>query len=406
MRNAIGIAAPLAVGEVRGDITAGLAATIGALQTAFADRPGPYRLRIVRMLGTALAAGVTSGLAVVASRSDAASVALLFVLAFAAGLLLAGGPSATQVGVAGVGAALVLGHIAAGARRRASRGAARAGRRRGARPCWRSPPGRCGRHRPERVALAGLYRELAAAARVPPGTAAGPPASDTLSEVRSTLYGLGHDNGPSVEAYRVLLDEAERIRREVIVVIGFAERLAAEGDPIRAGLVREALAAAAAVLEALASALETGRPVDEATLEPTRQAVAFALSRLEDDAPGPHQLTRRAAGGAAARAQRPAARGGALQPSRRERGSAESTRCPGRATLHDSLANLTREPHPGLRGAAPRRAGRRVRRRHRPRRASGRPRTGLLGLADRPGRAASGLRRDPAARGAARRSAR
>ena len=80
-RNAIGVIAPLVVGTIAGGASLGLAATIGALQTAFADRPGPYRLRMLRMLGTALAAGITSGLAIAASRSDAASVILLLVLA-------------------------------------------------------------------------------------------------------------------------------------------------------------------------------------------------------------------------------------------------------------------------------------------------------------------------------------
>ena len=57
LRNAIGVAAPLAIGILSGGIAQGLASTVGALQAAFADRPGPYRLRILRMLGTALAAG-------------------------------------------------------------------------------------------------------------------------------------------------------------------------------------------------------------------------------------------------------------------------------------------------------------------------------------------------------------
>ena len=68
--------------------------------------------------------------------------------------------------------------------------------------------------------------------------------------MRQTLYGLGHDYGPSVEAYRVLLDEAERIRREVIVLAALVERLADDGDPVSAGLVRAAVAAAGDVLDA------------------------------------------------------------------------------------------------------------------------------------------------------------
>src|SRR3954469_2787814 len=89
-RNAVGVAVPLAAGTLAGSAAVGLAMTIGALQTAFADRPGPYRLRALRMLGTALAAAVASTLAVALSHYDVAEVALLTVLAFVAGLLTAG----------------------------------------------------------------------------------------------------------------------------------------------------------------------------------------------------------------------------------------------------------------------------------------------------------------------------
>jgi uncharacterized membrane protein YccC len=293
LRNALGVAAPLAVGTLAGNAALGLASTIGALQAAFADRPGPYRLRILRMLGTALAAGVTSGLAVVASRSDAASVVLLLVLAFCAGMLLAGGPSATQVGVAGVAAALVLGHfpqppsvavhvgllvLAGGAIQTVLAIAA-----------W---PLR--RHLPERAALAKLYLELGAAARAPRGTAVGPPASDTLTAVRRTLYGLGHDHGPSVEAYRVLLDEAERIRRELVVLVAAAERLVTDCPPA-AESVGHALLAAAEVMDEIGDALQHARAVRPDVLVRARAVAREASEQLDAGVDGPALLTRRAA---------------------------------------------------------------------------------------------------------------
>lgn len=294
LRNAIGVAAPLAIGIWTGDAQIGLAATIGALQTAFADRPGPYRLRVARMLGTALATGVTSTLAVLTSQTEWAAVTLLLVLAFGAGLLLTAGPSATQVGTAAVATALVLGHlpqppsvalnvgllVVAGGAFQALLAVA----------AW---PLR--RHRPERVALATLYRDLAAAARLPRGTQVGPPAGDTLTAARQTLYGLGHDHGPSVEAYRVLLDEGERVRREIIVLAAVAERLADERNPILSGFVRESLTAAGSVLDELAAGLDDARDLRAEVLDRARATIRFAVDRLEnsDDAPG--ELTRRAA---------------------------------------------------------------------------------------------------------------
>ncbi|SHF51980.1 Uncharacterized membrane protein YccC [Jatrophihabitans endophyticus] len=281
------------MGAANGDAGIGLAATIGALQTGFADRPGPYRLRLLRMLGVAVAAGTTSALAVAASRHGVLSVLLLVVLAFGAGLLLSAGPAATQFGVAATAAALILGHtpepssaavhvgllvVLGGAVQTLLAVAA-----------W---PLR--RHRPERVALAALYRELANAARAQRGTVAGPPAGDALGDARDTLYGLGHDHGPSVEAYRVLLDEAERIRRELIVVTSFAERLAEQRNPILAGLVRGSLTAAASVLDDVAAALDAGRAVDEDVSARARRTVGHTVDRLEDSVDAPAAFTRRA----------------------------------------------------------------------------------------------------------------
>ncbi len=293
-RNSVGVAAPLAIAELAGVVSAGLPSTIGALQTAFADRPGPYRLRMLRMLGTALAAGVTSACAVAASRSDLGSAALLFVLGFAAGMLLAGGPAATQVGTAATAAALLLGHIPQPAGNAVKVGllvlAGGAGQTLLAVAGW---PLR--RHRPERAALAALYRDLAGAARRPSGPGAGPQASVTVDAVRRTLYGLGHDHGPSVEAYRVLLDQAERIRREVIVLAALVERLAGEGDPIAAGLVRAGLGATGDLLDEVAAALDSGRSVEQDALLPVRSQLRRALARLDAAGSAAGVLTRRAA---------------------------------------------------------------------------------------------------------------
>jgi len=292
-RNALGVAAPLIIATLTGSISAGLASAIGALQTGFADRPGPYRLRLLRMFATAAAAGLTSGLAVLASRSDIGSAALLAVLAFGAGLLITGGPSATQVGIAAVAAALLLGHLPNPASAAVHVGllvfAGGAGQIVLAIAAW---PLR--RHRPERLALAGLFNELADAAKLPSGTSSGPAAGATLTAVRQTFFGLGHDHGPSVEAYLVLLAEAERIRREIAVLAGLTERLAAEGETVDAGLTRAALVGCGEVLAAVAGSLAHGRPIDPAVRGPARDRMTAALDRLGDDRRPDNLFTRRA----------------------------------------------------------------------------------------------------------------
>jgi uncharacterized membrane protein YccC len=293
-RNALGIVAPLVIATLAGATSAGLPSTIGALQTAFADRPGPYRLRLIRMLGTAAAAATTSALAVLASRSNLGSVALLLVLGFVAGLLLAGGPSATQVGVASVASALILGHIPEPPGIAVHVGllvfAGGAGQALLAVVGWP-----LGRHRPERIALAALYRELAKAARLPAGTSAGPQVTTPIDDVRKIMYGLGHDHGPSVEAYRVLLDEAQRIRREIIVLSSLVERLDADDELVAAGSVRAAMGGTGDVLDRVSAALADGRPIDPSALTPVRAQLRQAVARLTDVSPSRGELTRRAA---------------------------------------------------------------------------------------------------------------
>ncbi|MCU1656547.1 MAG: hypothetical protein JWO57_1203 [Pseudonocardiales bacterium] len=293
-RNAVGVALPLAIGALAGNTALGLPSTIGALQTAFADRPGPYRLRMLRMAATAFAAAVTSTLAVALSRNDVASALLLLVVGFVAGLLLTAGPSGAQVGIAATAAALVLGHqaqrpaaavhvgllvLAGGAIQIVLAIAA-----------W---PLR--RHLPERRALGGLYRKLADLARQPPGTDVGPPLGETLADVRQMLYGLGHDHGPSVEAYRVLLDEAERIRRQLLVLGGYVERLAREDAGPATAAVRSVLEDTATVLDEVAAALVEGRQVREDVLAPVRARTHDVLGLLGDPATAGSELTRRAA---------------------------------------------------------------------------------------------------------------
>ena len=243
------------------------------------------------MLGVALAAAVSSALAVVASGSDLGSVALVLVLAFGAGLLLTAGPGATQLGIATTATALVLGHTPQPASVAWHVGlfvlAGGAGQTLLAVAAWP-----LGRHRPERVALAGLYRELAAAARRQPGSTAGPPADAALDAARRTLYGLGHDHGASVEAYRILLDEADRLRRELVGLIACAERLAEAGSPILAGLTRGSLSAAADVFEGVAAALQRGGRLDPAVAERAQQVIRHAVARLENSADAPAEATR------------------------------------------------------------------------------------------------------------------
>lgn len=264
-RNAIGLVIPLAGAAALGNPATGVQVGVGALQTAFADRPGAYRLRLARMLGTALAAGVTAGLAAGFGANLVVSAVLLALCAFAAGLLLSAGPSAAQVGIAATASALVLGHLPQtplGACRTGllvfAGGAIQAVLAIAAWPL--------GRHGPERRALANLYNRLAALAEEPIDAGTSPPLGDAIADARAVLTGAGHDHGPSVEAYRVLLDEAVRARQDVLVLSAYADRLSGDGLTEAESVIRDELTSAGSVLRGIADVLQAGGALqDQAT---------------------------------------------------------------------------------------------------------------------------------------------
>ena len=276
-RNAIGVMVPLLVGTAVGNPLAGVFGTIGGIQTAFADRPGPYRLRMSRMLATAIAGAVTAGLARGLGNSIVASAILLAICAFVAGQLLSVSPAAAQVGVAATASAIILGHLPAPPLQALLAGlAVFAGglvQMLLAIAAW---PLR--RHGPERLALAALYTQIADLARHPITTRTSPPLGTAMTDADAVLNGAGHDHGPSVEAYRVLLDEAVRARHDLLVLASYADRLHREELLDLEQLVRDALSGAADFLEEVAAALTAGRAFDGRVSGTARAAIAGATT--------------------------------------------------------------------------------------------------------------------------------
>jgi uncharacterized membrane protein YccC len=340
-RNSAGLALPLIVAAALGNPAAGVAAGLGALQTAFADRPGPYRLRLVRMLLTAGTAATTAGLAAGLGHSVWASALLLALLGFVAGLLLTAGPSATQVGVAATACALVLGHIPESPGRAAQTGllvlAGGAVQTVLAIAAWP-----LGRHRPERQALAALYRQLAGLAAHPIDTRTSPPLGPAIDHASAVLRGAGHDHGPSVEAYRVLLDEAVRARQDILVLSGYAGRLQA-AQPEQAAAVRAELAQAALLLDAIADMLESGGQADSGQLSALLEPIEKSLPVLDDSLTGRAAVSRVRGLAGQLRAMVETARTGAGEG----RVDEDAGRGSGAIRLRDPMAVLRANLNPG-----------------------------------------------------------
>ena len=275
LRNTAAVTLPLALGVASGHIGVGLGVCAGALNTMFSDQPGPYRLRIRRML-TIAGLAAASAFAGYTLGDNAALITLAaLVWGFCGGMLVALSPEAARMGLTSMillvvtgadprppldaigpallifcgGALLTLFAIAA----------------------WPLQ-----RYLPERNALAKLCRGLAASARRPDDAAQAPAATQAVTDVENALHGNYRARGVAMDAFRVLAELIERIRLELLA-------LGAVGDDPTIARLREY---AARALDAIAAAMDAGAPAlaASAALEGFDAAVqALAKSAAGDE---------------------------------------------------------------------------------------------------------------------------
>ena len=272
LRNTAAIVLPLAIGALTGHLAAGLGVSAGALNTMFADQPGPYRLRLRRMLFTALAAGVAAFAGSVLGEWRIALVIVAALWGFAAALLVALGPHATRAGLISMILLVVLGAeplaateawpaalliFAGGVLQTLFAIAA-----------WPLQ-----RYRPERMAMGEALRGIAAPGRrrIASGESVSLPPS--LNDLQALLFGSGRARGRAVEAFQVLAELAERMRIELFALADLQSQAPSElRDSLQ--VVRQC---AASVLDALAAALEQAVAPEVANALAHYQAAAESL---------------------------------------------------------------------------------------------------------------------------------
>lgn len=266
LRNTAAVALPLAVGFASGHPVAGLGISAGALNVMFADQPGPYRQRL-EVIALVTLAGTLSGLTgFLVGGHPGLLLAAMALWGFAGGLLVLFGPHMTRVGMTSMILLVVTtstplpwsqalqaaGLILAGGVLQALFSIA----------AW---PLR--RYRPERQALAAVYRDLAQLARQQSSDTDAPPVTDSLTELQHTLLGHSHARGRAMEAFYALMELAERIRLELMA-------WQTPFSPMQVQTTRARQVAR--VLEGVALALEQAEP-------PTR--ASHALERLHKALP-------------------------------------------------------------------------------------------------------------------------
>jgi uncharacterized membrane protein YccC len=286
LRNAVGVAFPLAVGVTIGMPLGGLALASGALNVSYSDGHDPYGQRAKRMLSTSAVCAIAVMAGGLAGHHNAAAVALATVWAFASGMAIALGTAAESLGVISVVVVIIYSAQSLTPERAIEAGGlAFAG---GAIQTLLSLalwPVRA--YEPERRALANLYLTLARAASSPAGLMKAPPPAEASTRAHEALAARATDHSIESERFLELLSQAERMRLRLFTLGRLLRRMRREKFGFApAEMVETFLQAAAHVMIAIGESLARNTPlVVNPSWVSEMRAAAEAL-REKDEAGG------------------------------------------------------------------------------------------------------------------------
>ena len=288
LRNAAGVALPLAAGVATGSLAGGLIVSTGALNVAFSDSDAPYAQRGRRMLRASALVGIAVFAGALCGHSTVIAVATATMWAFAAGMLVAVSSTAADLGAMSLVVlvvysafpmrlenALVSGLLAlAGGLFQTLLAVA----------FW---PLR--RFAPERRALGELFRALAQTAASPVHAREAPPATAESTEAQNALATLDRDHSIDAERYRLLLSQAERMRLSLLTLARLRKRIEREEPANPAGgALDRCFYLLSRALNSLGNSLVAGGPFRPAPEELQElQSLAEKLRALEEAGPSP-----------------------------------------------------------------------------------------------------------------------
>jgi uncharacterized membrane protein YccC len=227
VRNTIGFAFPLVLGFALGYSNAGLVAAIGALNVSSSDKTDPYLARARRMIAASGLVGVAVFIGSLCGGYDPLAVLVAGIWAFIAGIVVALGSTAADVGMMSLvtlvvfearqntpEVALYLGLLALGGGLLQTMTTM---------ILW---PLR--RYAPERRILAQLFWELARASASPLPATEAPPASDESLQANDAIKTMRGDHSAEADRYRSILNQAERLRLSLLALRRVRARLRRE----------------------------------------------------------------------------------------------------------------------------------------------------------------------------------
>lgn len=231
LRNAAGVLITLGAGAAAGNISAGVAATTGALNVAFRDSTAPYAQRARQMIAGSFIAGIAVFVGSVTGHNDLLALAIAGLWAFAAGMLVSISDASADLGAMSVVILVIYAANSMHPQRAALAGltALAGGLLQTGLTVAMWP---FGRYNPERRVLSDLYAELARIAEKPPTDATqSVPATASSLQAQTMLASLESDRSVEGDRYRFLLAQAERIRVSLLALSRIRLRLSREDAP-------------------------------------------------------------------------------------------------------------------------------------------------------------------------------
>jgi uncharacterized membrane protein YccC len=248
LRNSLAVGLPLAIGIAMGNPLGGVAVSTGALNVSFSDGQDPYRRRAYRMLLWSALGALSVFVGSATGNHFFTNLLVVAAWAFAAGMLIAISSNAGDLGLNTLVSLIVF--AARGAM--SAKGAFYASllvfgggllQTLFALLLW---PVR--RYEPERLTIGGVYQTLAREVDPYSDSSISTPLTALSTEAQDTIDALSRDHSLDGERFRMLFDQADRLRLSIYLVSRLRDALG-EGDTQRS----EAEGDAAAHLDALLS---------------------------------------------------------------------------------------------------------------------------------------------------------
>jgi uncharacterized membrane protein YccC len=239
VRNTIGFTLAVSLGTLLASPSTGALAGLGALNVSYSDGRDPYSLRARRMLLSALLCAITVFLGAISAHNDIAAIAVAALWAFFAGMVVALGTTAGDLGAITLVTLVVF--AAKPLPPLQALGAASVAFGGGLLQTLLSilllPIRRYG---PERRIIADIFGELARMAKSPPSAVNAPPMTKQISDAQEAFAPLARDHGVEAERHVFLLLQAERIRLSVFNLGRLRRRIARDpgGESAAAALSR------------------------------------------------------------------------------------------------------------------------------------------------------------------------